>query len=522
MTATLEEPAAVVAVPEWRERLLPLVSGSGGWAVTLLVTVIAGLLRIIRLDQPVSSIDAKGVVTDQYRMFDEVYYACDAQNLLQHGVERAVYNQQTCHAKVPAEGAFVVHPPLGKWMIALGEQVMGINTWGWRLSAAVFGTLTVLLVVRIGRRMTGSTLLGGMAGLFLALDGLHFVQSRIAMVDVFLCFWVVAAFGALVVDRDQLRHRLSRNSEEEVQRGGYLGRRPWRLVAGACFGAGLATKWSALFPVVVMLVLAVCWEVGARRTAGIRGPWRITLRRTSIPLLAALVLVPVVVYVASWTGWFMSTEGYDRLWAAGRSTSFPFIPEAMRSWWHYHHEAFHFHDTLTATHPYQSHPLSWPFLGRPVSYYYPPGLKAGVYGCQTASCSREVLAIGTPALWWAMIPAAIGLAARWVSKRDWRASSLLLMMAVSILAWEPSDLKNRTMFLFYALPSVPFLCLGLALLCGWLLGRAGTVRRTVAAAGVGAYTALVVVNFIYLYPVLAAVTIPYDQWYARMWFHSWI
>ena len=525
MTATLDRPAPATIDPEpptWRDRMLPLVSGSGGWALTMLVTLIAGLLRFIRLDQPATSLDAKGVVTSQYRMFDEVYYACDAQNLLQHGVERSVYDGMTCHAKVPAEGAFVVHPPLGKWMIALGEQIMGVNTWGWRLSAAVFGTLTVLLVVRIGRRMTGSTLLGGLAGLLLAVDGLHFVQSRVAMVDIFLCFWVVAAFGALVVDRDQIRERLARGSEEDLDRGGVLGRRPWRLVAGLCFGAALATKWSALFPIAVLLVLALSWEVGARKSAGIRAPWRSTLRRTTIPLLTVLVVLPVAVYVATGTGWFVTDVGWDRMWAHGRSTSWPMIPEVMRSWWHYHYEAFHFHDTLVAKHPYQSHPLTWPFLGRPVSYYYPPGIKAGIYGCQVSSCSREVLAIGTPALWWMMLPAAIGLVARWISKRDWRASALLLMMAVSVLAWIPSDLKGRTMFLFYALPSIPFLCLGLALLAGWLLGHAGTLRRSIASAGVGVYTSLVVINFIYLYPILAGVTIPYNQWYSRMWFRSWI
>jgi dolichyl-phosphate-mannose-protein mannosyltransferase len=525
MTATLDRPAPSAPdeePPTWRERLLPLVNGSGGWGVTALVTLIAGLLRFVRLDQPDSTLSDKGQIIGPGKIFDELYYACDSANLLRYGVERASYNQEMCNVKVPAEGAFIVHPPLGKWMIAMGEQVFGFNSFGWRFSAALFGTLTVLLVVRIGRRMLGSTLLGGLAGLLLAVDGLHFVQSRIAMVDVFLCWWVVAAFGALVVDRDRFRERLARATEEEIERGGYLGRRRWRLVAGLCIGAALATKWSALFPVVVMIVLALVWEAGARRTAGVRAPWRTTLRRTTAPTLAALVLLPVAVYVVSWTGWFVTTEGYDRMWAHGRSSSFGFIPEVVRSWWHYHADILRFHETLTKTHTYQSHVLSWPFLGRPVSYYYPPGVSEGEYGCQVGSCSREVLAIGTPLLWWMMIPVAIGLAARWISKRDWRAAALLLMTAVSILAWIPSDLSRRTMFLFYALPSVPFLCLGVALLAGWLLGPAGTTRRIVTAAGIGVYTALVVANFIYLYPILAAVTIPYNQWFGRMWFRSWI
>lgn len=576
MTATLDRSAEpdleVDDAPTWRERLQPLVDGAGGWGVTLLVTVVAGLLRFIRLDQPATTLTDKGVVQGPADIFDEVYYACDAHNLVTHGVERASQSGAPfCTAT--GEPAFVVHPPLGKWLIGLGEKLWGFDTFGWRFSAAVFGTLTVLLVVRIGRRMTGSTLLGALAGLLLALDGLHFVQSRIAMLDVFLVFFVVAAFGALVVDRDKIRERLAGSTAAELAAGSRLGWRPWRVLAGVLAGAAFATKWSALFPIAVLVVLSVLWEVSARRAAGAaeQQPWRVVAglvpaglvvlalpqQRTVAVLLAGLVVLaalvweawarrarrdhgvpsllrfagpavgvfavlPVVVYLLSWTGWFLTDSGWDRHWAESRDTAWFFLPDTLRSLWHYHWEMWHFHSTLEASHPYQSHPLSWPFLGRPVSYYYPPGITSGRYGCTVATCSREVLAIGTPALWWAMVPAAIGLAARWAARRDWRASALLAMTAVSILAWVPSDLKDRTMFLFYALPAVPFLCLGIALLAGWALGRAGTTRRAVAATFVGIYTSLVIVNFAYLYPVLAAVTIPYSDWYSRMWFHSWI
>jgi dolichyl-phosphate-mannose--protein O-mannosyl transferase len=575
MTATLDQPA--LDAPTWRDRLQPMTYAGGGWAVTFFVTVIAGLLRFIRLDQPATTLTDKGVVQGPGDIFDEVYYACDAHSLIRYGVEHATTSGAP-FCTTNDQPAFVVHPPLGKWMIGLGEKVFGFDTFGWRFAAALFGTLTVLLVVRIGRRMTGSTLLGGLAGLLLALDGLHFVQSRVAMLDVFLCFWVVATFGALVVDRDQVRVRMA-SAMDPVD--AQLGMRPWRLLAGVCAGAALATKWSAIFPIAVLVLLAVMWDVGARRTAGIpeQQPWRPaaglalavlalvsplpsgaglllavvlvvaslswestvrrqaraegvrSLARLAVPVVVVFVAVPLVVYVLSWGGWFFTDSGWSRSWAQGRGgvevPHFPdfllaWSPDVLRSWWHYHWEMYHFHSTLVASHPYQSHPLSWPFLGRPVSYYYPPGIGSGRYGCSTGSCSREVLAIGTPALWWAMVPVCIGLAARWVSRRDWRAAALLAMTAVSILAWVPSDLDHRTMFLFYALPSVPFLCLGIALLAGWALGAAGTLRRAVAAAGVGVYTSLVLINFAYLYPVLAAVTIPYNSWYHRMWFRSWI
>ena len=520
MTATLEHPAPVEDPPDWRTRLLPLVNGSGGWVVTLLVTVFAGLLRFVRLGQPDSTLTDKGALEGPGYIFDELYYACDAHNLITKGVELHATSGGGTFCVADKDPAFVVHPPLGKVFIGLGEQLFGFNTFGWRVAAALFGTLTVLLVVRIGRRMLGSTLLGAVAGVLLSLDGLHFVQSRVAMVDVFLCFWVVASFGALVIDRDRIRQRLSRADDDFVG-DGYLGRRPWRLVAGVCMGAALATKWSGLFPLVVLIVLALFWEAGARRTAGIAAPWRRTLRRTTVAGLACFVLVPVLVYLTSWSGWFFTSNGYDRNWAATHPGT-SLLPDALRSLWEYHKAIYHFHATLNSKHPYQSHALSWPFLGRPVSYYYPPGVGPGDFGCTVASCSREVLAIGTPMLWWMMIPASFGLAARWISKRDWRAAAFLLLMAVSILAWIPSDLKHRTMFLFYALPSVPFLCLGIALLAGWIIGPPGTQRRVVGSAGVGVYVSLVAVNFIYLYPVLAAVTIPYSEWYHRMWFRSWI
>jgi len=537
MTATLDRPQTYDGAtgPAWRERLQPAVSWRGGWVATLLVTLLGGLLRFVRLDLPATTyLAGTNHPVGPGKIFDEIYYACDAQNLLRYGVEHATYSYSGkdpvlvakaahCVVEPGSSGAFIVHPPLGKWLIAGGEQLFGINTLGWRFSAAVFGTLTILLVVRIGRRMTGSTLLGALAGTLLSLDGLHFVQSRVSMLDVFLCFWGVAAFGCLVVDRDKVREQLSRASDADIGRGGgWLLNRPWRVLCGACLGAAVATKWSGVYVLVVLVLLAFVWEVGARRTAGIRSPVLRTLTRTSGPLVATFVLLPAVLYVASWAGWFASDIGYDRHWAAANDSTVPLMPDVLRSWWHYHWEIFHFHDTLVTRHPYQSHPASWPVLGRPVSYYYPDALTTGRYGCRVASCSREVLAIGTPALWWAMVPAVLGLIAMWVARRDWRASSLTVLVVAGIAPWEPSDLKHRTMFLFYALPSIPFLCLGLALLAGWALGRAGTTRRTVASAAVGVYTSLVLLNFAYLYPVLAAVTIPNRDWLSRMWFHSWI
>ncbi len=528
MTATLDaaedtRPATPVGPPaqlqHWRTRILPPTDGRGGWLATLAIGLIAGLLRVIRLDIP------------RGRIFDEIYYVCDAQNLMRYGVEVATKGgspeiQAQC---VPTgTSGFIVHPPLGKHLIQLGLRVFGTNEFGWRIAAAVVGTLMVIALVRVTRRMTGSTVLGCTAGLLLSLDGLHFVTSRAALLDVFVAGWVLFAFACLVADRDAVRRRLAVTDEDDLQRrsGPSLGLRPWRIAAGVCLGAAVATKWSGLYFVAALVLLAFAWDVGAQRTAGVRSPVRSVLVRTVPWTLAALVVLPAALYVLSWTGWFASTIGYDRAWADTHPASglAALVPDDLRSWWQYHREIFGFHDNLRQKHPYQSHPAGWLVLARPVSFYYPSGVGPGRYGCEAASCSREVLAIGTPAIWWGFLAVALVLVWLWLAKRDWRPAAALVMVAATIVPWIRDDLDGRTMFLFYALPAVPFMCLGLALVIGWALGGAAATsrRRAAAAIGAGAYVAVVVINFAYLYPVLAAQTLPYEAWRSRMWFSSWI
>src|SRR5437764_507437 len=204
-----------------------------GWALPVLIAALAAALRMWHIARPPK------------KVFDEVYYAHDAWSLLHHGVELDAGS----HDKSPA---FIVHPPLGKWMIAAGEAIFGNHAFGWRFSAAVVGSLSVLMIARIARRLFRSTTLGCVAGALLALDGLEFVQSRTSMLDIFLMFWVLAAFGCLVRDRDDGRWRIARRLEygEAV---GFLGVRPWRIACRICLGAAAATKSDGGFWLPVLL-----------------------------------------------------------------------------------------------------------------------------------------------------------------------------------------------------------------------------------------------------------------------------
>ncbi|GAA2521242.1 dolichyl-phosphate-mannose--protein mannosyltransferase [Pilimelia columellifera] len=469
------------------------------WAATAGVAAIAAVVRLVGLAEP------KG------KIFDEVYYATEAWALLQRGVEWDLEKDEV---------KYVVHPPLGKWLIALGEKAFGYDEFGWRISAAVAGIVSVVLLARIGRRLFRSTVLGCAAGLLMALDGFHMVLSRVALLDIFLMLFLLAAFGALLRDRDARRGQWLAalasgvDAERSGPARGLRGVPWWRLLAAVLLGAALAVKWSALFFVPALLVMVLWWDAATYRTAGATRPWRRALRDGLI-WLPLCGLVVFAVYLASWSGWLLSDDGYYRHWLASEGRSEPAVVGALQNLLHYHQEALNFHSGLSSKHTYQSWPWQWLLLGRPVAFYW-----SGDGPCGAASCAAEVLLLGTPLLWWSFLPALGALTWLGVARRDWRAGAIGLGVAAGLLPWFYYAFQSRTMFSFYALPSLPFLVLAVCYVIGALIGRAGTdeapARRRVGAVVAGAYVLAVAVCFAWYYPVFVGTPIPYEDWQLRM------
>lgn len=516
----------------WADRIVRWSS----WLGPLLVTLLAGGLRFWHLGSP------KAVI------FDETYYAKDAWALVHRGFEvnwdknaNSAILSSGGHVPIPGDAAYVVHPPVGKYVIGLGELLFGFDPFGWRFMTAVLGTLSVLMLCRIGRRLFRSTFLGCLAGALMAVDGLHFVMSRTALLDGVLMFFVLAAFGALVADRDWARARLAAALEPDAD-GRYrpdahvaettrIGWRPWRWTAGLMLGLAIGTKWNGLYIMVAFCVMAVLWDVGSRRVAGARQPYLAVLKRDTGLAFLATVPVALVTYLLSWTGWILSATdgkgGYYRNWAAtdGKGGSWTWLfPDWWRSLWHYEHEVYEFHTHLTSPHTYQSNPWSWLVLGRPVSYFY-ESPAPGVDGCPTDAgekCAREVLAIGTPLLWWAACFAVLFVLWRWLFRRDWRAGAIVCAVAAGYLPW--FMYQERTIFLFYAVVFLPFLCLAVAMMIGALVGPPGSsdTRRVAGATGAGVLILLIAWNFIYFWPLYTGQAIPIDDWRSRMWLDTWV
>ncbi|HET7725208.1 MAG TPA: phospholipid carrier-dependent glycosyltransferase, partial [Propionibacteriaceae bacterium] len=285
-------PARTVDVRSAIDRLLdaPPHDTMRSWLVTVTLTVLAFCIRFVGIGYP------KGV------LFDETYYAKDAYTLLKLGYEGSWpenANEMIASGHVDvftSNASFIVHPQVGKWLIASGEWLFGMNSFGWRFPALVFGSLMVGLVVRLARRVARSTMVGALAGFLLCVDGLNFVMSRLALLDIFEAFFIVAGVLAVVIDRDWFRHRLARDLERRglADYGGDPGPfvfRPWLLVAGVLFGLAMGTKWNAVFVMASFGVLTVVWSITARRLAGARRRSYMALVLDGLPAFVSLAVL---------------------------------------------------------------------------------------------------------------------------------------------------------------------------------------------------------------------------------------
>ncbi|MCB5280914.1 MULTISPECIES: phospholipid carrier-dependent glycosyltransferase [unclassified Arthrobacter] len=500
------------------------------WLVPSISAALGGILRFVRLDSPRSLV------------FDETYYVKDGYSLLVSGYERAwpdkandsfVAGNPQVLLDTPE---YVVHPPVGKWMIAAGMWLFGPdNPFGWRFGAALTGTLSIFLLALIAQKLFRSLTLGAVAGVLLAVDGHHLVMSRTSLLDIFLMFWVLAAFGALLMDRDDGRRRLAvrlgrqagaapdgRPDLLQLASGPWLGIRWWRLAAGVCLGLAVGTKWSGLFFLAGFGLLTVFWDLSARRIAGIHGWISGGILKDGIPAFLGIVPVAALVYTATWTGWFLSKDAYFRNWAAAvPSAEWGWLPNAVRSLAHYHLEAYRFHQGLSSEHPYEASAWSWLVLGRPTSFFY-ESPKPGSPGCDTASCTTAILSVGNPVIWWGAAVCLGVLLFWWAGRRDWRAGAVLAAVGAGYLPW--FLYPERTMFYFYAVSFEPFLVLALVYCLGLVLGQRTDPlwRRRSGLYLVTLFVVTAIVVSAFFYPVWTAETITYQDWRFRMWMPSWI
>ena len=496
----------------------------------LAVAAIAGGIRFFHLTHP------PGFV------FDEIYYPKAA--CIYVGSSNA-----TCHVTSSDEkywrknqwdvGSWV-HPPLGKWEIAMGIKAFGMDEFGYRSVSALAGTLIAVMVALMAQLLWKRPIWTFVAGLLMSIEHLNVVMSRTGLLDIHLEFWVVLGFLCLLMDR----RWIGRETPEDpvpIAVAGPDGTvtmmmprwtkvpsplwRPWRFAAGAAFGASCAVKWSGITAVAAAVLLTYLWETSRRlrgETSRAKAFTKAFAMETFGMVLAFLVL-PATLYLLTWLPWF-----HHFGWS-------------LSGLWEHHVEMWRYHaglketaldaatKTYTPTHPYYSRPWTWLPMVRPVSFYVQ----------NAGNDVSQIIAIGSPFIFWGSILALPYAGFRWRRRRDWRAGFILVPFLVQYLAWFA---VSRPQFFFYILPCTPFMVLAVTMLARDLADARVVVRdpdtgavainpdtgepaisarhpyRWVAWATVVGAVAL----FLWVWPVLTAGRLPNTLWRARVWFRGWV
>ena len=157
-------------------------------------------------------------------------------------------------------------------------------------------------------------------------------------------------------------------------------------------------------------------------------------------------------------------------------------------------------------------------MGRPTSFYY-----QSPNTCGADNCAQEVLALGTPFLWWAGAIALAVVFGFWIRsfahKRYEPALNIMVVgMAAGYLPW--FFFQERTVFSFYAIIFQPFLILAMIYCAYVALLHFKKSRNTYIFIGVVGIA--IFGNFIYFLPLFTGDVITYESWQARMWLPSWI
>lgn len=412
--------------------------------------------------------------------FDELYHARTAYEHL-HGLK-------------PYENS---HPPLGKVFIMGGIALFGMTPFGWRFAGTLFGVLMLPALYILVRRVTKNPKWAFFAAVLLAVDFMHFTQTRIATIDVFVTLFIILMYYFMF-----RFYELDWN-EVGLKKTLYpLG------MAGVCFGLGAASKWTGIYAgmgLAVILGIVLVRRILDRKRALKSGDkvdiacTEGTEKNVILTLLfcvGAYVVVPVAIYLLSYLPYFLCTE----------------TPYDFKGVWGVQEFMFNYHSKLTATHPYESKWFTWPLTIRPIWYYQGKFLPNGVI--------ESIVAFGNPAVWWTGAFGLIALIVQRARKKAWdnpAATFALVGFGAQFLPWV---FITRATFIYHYFPSVPFVILALTLaLMAW-------EKRTALGTDVAKMLrillpVLALVLFAVFYPVLAGAETA--RWYATLlrWFPSW-
>ena len=388
--------------------------------------------------------------------FDEIYYTRTAYEMI-HGLP--TYEN--------------THPPLGKDLMALCASIFGTTPFGFRFAGALLGVLMLPFLYLFGRNISQDRRIGAFVAFIFAFDFMHFTQTRLTTIDVFVVFFIIVMYYFM-------EQYLSLSFADTKLK------KMW-VPLGACgiaFGFGIASKWTGVY---AGAGLAVIFFARLWKDRKYREPIIKTIKFCMIFFVA----IPFMIYLLSYIP-------FVDQWNPGLLDRMVNNQVTM----------FNYHSDLEATHPYSSMWYEWPTMVRPMWYFS---------NTIDDTMRQGISAFGNPLVWWAGIPALIYMVYLWLKKKDKTAGFLVLAYLAQYLPW---ILVSRCTFIYHYFPCVPFLALMIGYSFKQLKGRLKETHFTLLLITHGL---MVFGMFLLFYPVLSGSPVSKDfvADYLR-WFDSWV
>ena len=390
--------------------------------------------------------------------FDEIYHA------------RTGYEFE--HGLNPYENT---HPPLGKVFIMLGIRLFGMTPFGWRFMGALFGVMMLPAMYLLVKQLLKKTGYAALGMLLMALDSMHFTQTRIATIDTYGVFFILLMY-LFMFRYCQMSFYTSDLKKTFVPLG----------LCGLSMGMGIASKWICIYAAIGLAVLffytmlrrflehrnALKAEERTPELTAARETFWKNLLLTGVFCVATFIVVPLLIYYFSYY-WFMKPNG---------GLSVKKVLEAQMS-------MFNYHKGLSGdTHFFRSPWYEWPLIIKPMWYfsgsqYLPDGWISSI------SC------MGNPAVWWTGLFALLFVRFRWWKGEAGRNGFyVVLAFAAQYLPWV---LVPRSTFIYHYFASVPFIIICTVMFVDWLRGRSARKARLFA----GVLIAAALILFAAFYPL---------------------
>lgn len=432
------------------------------------------------------------LATDPALLIDEQSCVAEVPSYLNSTYFDEIYHARTAYELLHGESVYEwTHPPLGKVLMMVGVKLFGMTPFGWRFMGALMGVMMVPLMYLLAKQLTKDSKLAFIAMCLMALDSMHFTQTRIATIDSYAVFWIMLEYF--------LMFRFFQMDWREVS----LGRSLVTLgLCGATMGVAMATKWIGVYAAVGLAVIYF-WKLAreiARAEAG--AECRRAIVRSLISCAFCLlffIIIPLCIYYFSHY-WQLVNEGVKSF---GDMFSRKWVERVVEL----QQQMLNYHAGLGGdTHYFRSPWYQWPVIWWPMWYYSGADYVA-------SDMVSSISCMGNPAVWWTGLLAliAILIASAWRRKTPKAWLLVLIGFASQFLPWV---LVPRSTFIYHYFASVPFIILCTVLCLQWIR------KKSPRAFWIGsiALVCAALVLFAAFYPLESGMTVSKSYAEHLRWF----